>query len=555
MTEQSSECDSVQHGFLSNSEITAQEYFKVLCRPSYKPRRVKHKGAILVLVWNLLVMNVLTALQSVAGPLAIVWLVGAGLIPLFAGWLADAHIGRYKVIRCSIWIMWIASVLATASSVTAQMVDQYQSIDAYVLKGLLTIMAVGVGGCLANFIQFGMDQLHDASTTEITSFIIWYVLTVSISGIVDDIIFACLSEEYKSIEILLMCLNLSIALILLLRYNQLLIKEPVKHNPFKLVYKVIKYAIKYKRPRCRSAFTFCEDYLPSRIDFGKSKYGGPFTTEQVEDVKTVLRLIPMVLVGGSLAGGIIVANAFRDNVLNLVTEFSGSVGLESVTRSKELLEECYIEGSYTHTGYYSAALLIILHEVFFYPTFQRCSPRMESLGKVLIGVVLHITKIISLMVCEATSRNIYEQNHNATIPCLFVATQSMLKGSIDYRWIVLPDFLGSASRMMIYIGAVEFLSAQVPHFVKGMMVGLTCSTLLLSSGAWAMISIPFKKDLSAWGTGTISCGFWYGLLLILIQVCIFFFLVVLKLWYKKRRREDLLPNEHFFAERYYSAIT
>ena len=65
-------------------------------------------------------------------------------------------------------------------------------------------------------------------------------------------------------------------------------------NPFKLIYKVIRYAIKQKHPRCRSAFTYCEDELPSRIDFGKSKYGGPFTTEQVEDVKTFLRLLLMV---------------------------------------------------------------------------------------------------------------------------------------------------------------------------------------------------------------------------------------------------------------------
>ena len=35
--------------------------------------------------------------------------------------------------------------------------------------------------------------------------------------------------------------------------------------------------------------------MPSRIDLGKSKYGGPFTTEQVEDVKTILRLLAISL--------------------------------------------------------------------------------------------------------------------------------------------------------------------------------------------------------------------------------------------------------------------
>ena len=40
-----------------------------------------------------------------------------------------------------------------------------------------------------------------------------------------------------------------------------------------------------KHPRCRSAFTYCEDELPSHLDLGKHKYGEPFTTEQVEDSK------------------------------------------------------------------------------------------------------------------------------------------------------------------------------------------------------------------------------------------------------------------------------
>ena len=68
-------------------------------------------------------------------------------------------------------------------------------------------------------------------------------------------------------------------------FSNRLIKEPVTQNPFKLIYKVVRYAIKTKHPRQRSAFTYWEDDPPSRMDFGKIKYGGPFTTEQVEDVK------------------------------------------------------------------------------------------------------------------------------------------------------------------------------------------------------------------------------------------------------------------------------
>ena len=31
------------------------------------------------------------------------------------------------------------------------------------------------------------------------------------------------------------------------------------------------------------------------MDYGKEKFGGPFTEEEVEEVKTVLRLLPIVI--------------------------------------------------------------------------------------------------------------------------------------------------------------------------------------------------------------------------------------------------------------------
>ena len=64
---------------------------------------------------------------------------------------------------------------------------------------------------------------------------------------------------------------------------------------------MLNYARKNKYPRKRSAFTYLDEEQPSRLDFGKDeKFGGPFTEEEVEDVKTALRLIPLVVsVSGS----------------------------------------------------------------------------------------------------------------------------------------------------------------------------------------------------------------------------------------------------------------
>ena len=77
---------------------------------------------------------------------------------------------------------------------------------------------------------------------------------------------------------------------------------------------MIHYSIKNKHPQFQSAFTYCEDELPSRIDFGKSKYGGPFTTEQVEDVKTFLRLLVIISIASTLAGEVVVMHKFNQTL-------------------------------------------------------------------------------------------------------------------------------------------------------------------------------------------------------------------------------------------------
>ena len=125
--------------------------------------------------------------------------------------------------------------------------------------------------------------------------------------------------------------------------------------------------------------------------------------------------------------------------------------------------------------------------------------------------------------------------------------------TFSHYWIFIPDFLHVLSTTMLQIGAAEFLSAQVPYFMKGLMIGMTYCFLFISGAIWFILSIPFTKiNLAIWGSGTISCGFWFSLIIAVTLIIICPFLIMLTRWYKKRRRQDVLPNEHIFAERYYS---
>ena len=61
----------------------------------------------------------------------------------------------------------------------------------YVIIAFLALLGTGYGIFQAKIIQFGVDQLTDASTTEIISFINWYTWAFMGSGAIAYIIPKC----------------------------------------------------------------------------------------------------------------------------------------------------------------------------------------------------------------------------------------------------------------------------------------------------------------------------------------------------------------------------
>ena len=61
----------------------------------------------------------------------------------------------------------------------------------------------------------------------------------------------------------------------------------------KLIWGVVQFAKKNKEHIFRSAFTYNE--MPSRLDLAKQRYGGPFTTREVEEVKNFWQLFLLLI--------------------------------------------------------------------------------------------------------------------------------------------------------------------------------------------------------------------------------------------------------------------
>ena len=89
--------------------------------------------------------------------------------------------------------------------------------------------------------------------------------------------------------------------------------------------------------------------------------------------------------------------------------------------------------------------------------------------------------------------------------------------------------------------------------MKGLMAGTYYGCLgLFVMLNYALLQL-FRQKSHVWESSTtFNCGFWY-LLIKTIPVGIVALILMLSIkHHKKRKREDVLPNEHIFAEQYYS---
>ena len=139
MTERELEhLESLERRDVENSDVRTPECYQHFFKPPYyNMRKVKNKGATLVIFWSYLILGIYyygghaVATQS-SNVVYFVMVAVMGLSIPLGGWLADVRYGCYRVISCSLWIMWITSVLSTAALVVTEVVSfRYGNIYLY----------------------------------------------------------------------------------------------------------------------------------------------------------------------------------------------------------------------------------------------------------------------------------------------------------------------------------------------------------------------------------------------------------------------------------------
>ena len=516
------------------------------CSCRYRLRPLKSKAAIFVLVSNLLVFGAarsginiclgeilpladsLTWKQTVIGSSATTVLV---ISPLF-GWLADTYIGRYRIIRGGIWALWLGSVILTVLSLIQYSDSNYRIYSYPLYIVLFVVYSFGMASYDSNIVPFGVDQIYGASSEELSTFISWYIWTGFLGyGVVSTFFFGCIrlhsTNLIRVFETFTQAVIFSLALVLDAFLRHWLTIEPARGDPIKKTALIVKYALRVRRSeqaRYRSALTFWEEDIPSRMDLPKERYGGPYSTEDVEDAKSVLRIMLLfICVVPSL---VVFANA----QVTMDSHFKNAFVNFNTTRS---VTHCFETALISNFNTVIAIIVIPVYLFVILPIFQKIIPR--TLVRVIIGICLNAAGMTSELLLHAIAHAIDSEGTHCFLDTASLREQLQL----DYHWLLFPHILSGLGWLVVIMSMLEFVCAQAPHTTRGFINGIAYGAVGLSYGLSLVIVTIFYKGFEGHSTTVPSCGFWYYLFNLVLQVVglILFGLAVHH--YKPRERNEL----------------
>ncbi len=219
--------------------------------------------------------------------------------PLFPvmGWIADVWVGQYRMIHFSLLLLWLGyAALSLLYSLCP--LDPSQN-SLYALPILFAAISVGHSGFQANAIPLGAEVIKYRTSQELSSYFHCYYWVRNLGLVLFFVSSNCNTMDIKSqgvVYCMVATACISLALVLNGCFKYLFNAPRERINPYKKVLQVLYLAMVIKRPVHRSAFSFTPGAKPpSRISLTKEVHGGKFSSEEVEDVKTFLRLLGILL--------------------------------------------------------------------------------------------------------------------------------------------------------------------------------------------------------------------------------------------------------------------
>ena len=489
------------------------------------------------------------------------------LYPL-SGFMADVYCGRFKVVIASLLFLMLSTLFSTTlcavimlSSISGRISFTTVAVGIIGLFSTLFFI-VGLVGYHANFIQFGLDQLLEAPSEYLGLFIHWTKWAYSLASVAKVMLLLYITcnkildsvkEQTKTAFTFMIIYTVLLASLLSFSYwkRHWFYRQSRQHNPYKTVFRVLRFTYKHQYPLQRSAFTYSDNVYLSRINYAKEIFGGPFTTEQVEDTKTLLRIVLVLLALGPVHVLQVPMSSFVLPIFGL--HIGHYIKHQFKCNGQFILQV----GSLIPA--WSAVSFPFYIWVIYFVLRKRIPAMFVRLG---VGISIFLLGVFSMLVIDTVGHSLHPINDTSTSQCLFYATTH--EGEVHYpalnmHWSVLitPNVLLGFGPLLVEATTMEFISAQAPNSMIGLLVGIYfavsgCFQLLSSV---VIIPLSLKQPWMKEHPSFVSCGFIYFLVICLVGLTGLVLFSVAARKYKYRERNEVTFRQRDVEEIYDRYLT
>lgn len=422
-------------------------------------------------------------------------------IPLMGGWLADARLGRYNVIYGSMLIYAIGALLILPVSYNGIDHNKTMRLVYFVLS--LVLVALGTGGIKANVAPLGADQLARHGPRAVEIFFIWFYWFINLGGLISFTVVVYIQQKYGFFYGYLIpagTLLLTITVFVSGR-NKYVIKPPGGSQLIETV-KIIYQAVKNRQGQSGEMW----------LDRAKSRFGGAYTDAQVEDVKTLLRIIPMSL----LFVMFFVIFPAQLQTTWLIQATYMKLEFQSFTVPPASI--------FSFDIIWVLVITPIVGQVV-YPLLKSCGISFTSLRRIGVGMLFAAASMIVAGLVEIIRRREVEEGNFFD---QVVFGKHRQASNLNVFWQI-PQFLimGCAEVLAVTTG-LEFSYSQSPEHMKGVVLGIFCISTGIGYWLSSLLEVIVRSaSNNKWypsenpNEGTMECYFFLLAGLMIVNFVIF----------------------------------
>ncbi|KAM0953773.1 putative ABC-type nitrate transporter [Dioscorea sansibarensis] len=488
--------------------------------------------------------------KSIDGALLINIMSGtSSLSPLLGAILSDSFFGCFPVVAfstvASLCCMIILTVTAGINALRPPNSDTpATSGQLAVLYTAIVLYAVGSGGTRFNTMTLGADQLRNVGDQDV--FFNWYFIVLYGAAAIGSTVIVYV-EDSISWELgfgICSAVNALAVLALLLGVKYYHLSGP-KGSPFTTMARVVVAGFRKRKlallPKVETAYyrgllSEKADHQPPSssfscmnraalmqegdvaIDGGIARPWGLCSVEEVEDHKTLIRIVPLWT-----------SNIFLS--ISIATQASLSV-LQALTMDRSLGPHFSIPaGSFFVTTMLATCLTLFILDRAIHPLCHRLTSYTPTpLQRVGIGQAFNIAAMAASALVEHRRSSIVHEHQAENQPDWIVPMSAF--------WLVLPYVFVGVGEAFHFPGQIAFYYQEFPKSLKSMATGIVA--VLMSIGFYSSTAVlAVVRRATSWLPDNLNSSRLenvYWMLTLVASINFAYFILCAKLYKKQRDR-------------------